>query len=112
MDATLQDLPLFTALATDPNVDTLKHLLRAHGHLSRAQLTQMTGWTERDVRALAEAAGSDIVRGQHGFALFDPLFDAGGADEINRAAEASISQGKKQIRYGMALKRRLHQRIA
>jgi len=105
--ATLE-LPLFRASREDPSVQRLVALLHQYDHLTRRQLCQLTGWTERDVRALAEAAGDDVVRGQAGFSMFYKST----ADEILVAAEIAISQGKKMIRYGVALKRRLHTRIA
>lgn len=102
------ELPLFDADRDDPNVERLVRLLRAHGHLTRTQIRQITGWSERDIRALAEAAGDEIVRGQNGFCLTE----LAGLDEATEAARIAISQGKKMIRYGLALKRRIHARVA
>jgi hypothetical protein len=107
MPTTATELPLFKAQKEDPNVGRFLALLRAYGHLTRKQIGAITGWTERDVRALAEAAGLEVVRGQKGFCLFD----GAAADEILDAAEDSVSQGKKMIRYGLGLKRMLHRRI-
>jgi hypothetical protein len=101
------ELPLFRAVRSDPNVERFLRLLGVYGHLTRRQFAQITGWTEREVRALAEAAGDEVVRGQQGFCLFDNA----PVDEALHAAEDAISQGKKMIRYGLAIKRRLHGRI-
>lgn len=107
MMETAQDMPLFLAAPADPNVDRFLGLLRHYQRLTRRQMSAMTGWSERDIRALAEAAGDQVVRGQAGFTLTET------ADlvEIQHAAEAAISQGKKMIRYGVALRRRAHRRI-
>ena len=103
-----QDLPLFRVSPEAPNVGRLKALLGQYDHLTRAELHKLTSWSERDIRALAEAAGPDVVRGQAGFSLFD----SSSADEVLSAAETAISQGKKMIGSGVGLKRRLHARIA
>ena len=57
--------------------------------------------------AQAEAAGSEVIRGQKGFSLFAKT----GATEILDAAEDAISQGKKMIRYGVTLKTKLHHQV-
>ena len=101
------ELPLFKADADDANVERFLGLLRHYGRLTRRQFVSITGWTERDLRALAEAAGAQVVRGQEGFCLFERA----DAEQVLRAAEAAISQGKRMIRYGLALKRRLHGRV-
>jgi hypothetical protein len=101
------ELPLFKAEKFDPSVGKFLELLAIHGHLTRRRFAELTGWTDRDVRALAEAAGEKVVRGQKGFCLFD----AATIDEALDAAQDAISQGKKMIRYGVALKRRIHGRV-
>lgn len=60
----------------------------------------------RRVRAWAHAAGPDIVKGQKGFNHITNCRDQ--QEEIDHCANQSISQGKEMIRYGLALKRRLH----
>ena len=77
------------------------------GWQTRRQLCEALGWSERQVRETAEALGADVVRGQAGFKLTETI----GRNELSLAlqsADASISQGKIMIRYGLALKRRLH----
>lgn len=101
------ELPLFKADRADPNVERLLRLLAAYGHLTRAQIGRITGWKDRDIRALAEAAGAEVVRGQNGFCLTS----GADLDEILEAARIAISQGKKMIRYGLALKRRVHAKV-
>jgi len=105
------ELPLFRASPDDPNVQRFLRLLEAHGHLTRAKLSAITGWNERQIRMLAEAAGDEVVRGQNGFCLTDRALREN-LGEVQEAAEMSISQGKKMIRYGLGLKRRIHARVA
>jgi hypothetical protein len=55
--------------------------------------------------------GSAIVRGQRGFKLTAELQ----RDDLSaaaQAADAALSQGKRMIRYGLALKRQLHAQIS
>ena len=107
-DSTLNfELPLFRATREDPNVDRFLRLLENYDHLTRKQFHQIAGWSEREVRAMAEAAGSEVIRGQKGFSLFAKT----GATEILDAAEDAISQGKKMIRYGVTLKTKLHHQV-
>ena len=105
------ELPFFDAEREDPNVDRFLRLLGSHGHLTRIQLRQITGWSERDIRSLAEAAGDQVVRGQNGFCLTESAL-RDNLDEVVNSAEIAISQGKKMIRYGVALKRRVHAKVA
>ncbi len=61
------------------------------------------------VRDAAEALGAEVVRGQAGFKLTSQIQSR--SDDLLvalQAADAAISQGKKMIRYGLALKRKLH----
>lgn len=57
----------------------------------------------------AESLGPEIVRGQAGFKLTRQI-DRRSPDFVValQAADAALSQGKHMIRYGLALKRRLH----
>lgn len=89
----------------------LKSLLVACGWQTRQQLSSALGWSERKIRDVAESMGSEIVRGQKGFKLTSDL----GRDDLSaaaQAADAALSQGKRMVRYGLSLKRKLHQRIA
>jgi len=104
------ELPLFRAAPEDPNVERLRELLHTYGWLKREQIVKLTGWSERTVRALAEAMGADVVRGQAGFKLTADLAD----EEIGlglQAARVRIAQGQHELRYGLALLRRLHGRV-
>lgn len=95
----------------EPGIQADQDHLRAHlavtGWQTRSQLCQHFGWTERHLRDVAESMGTDIVRGQLGFKLTASVT----RDDISagiQSAEAFLSQGKRMIRYGLGLKRRLH----
>lgn len=105
-------LPLFRAEPEDPNAQRFLSLLAVHGHLTRKEIAERTGWTERQVRMLAEAAGAEVVRGQNGFQLTAVALAERRVDEVLAAKEAAISQGKKMIAYGIALGRRIHAKVA
>ena len=100
-------LPLFGLDQDDPDVERFLWFLRHYGRLTRKQFMEVAGWDDRHVREAAEAAFDKVVKGQKGFCLTD-LEDI---ETAQQAAEQSISQGKKMVRYGVALKRRLHVRI-
>lgn len=89
--------------------DHLQSYLTIHGWQTRAELTRALGWSERQVRETAESLGAEIVRGQAGFKLTSQI-EKRSPDFLVavQAADAAISQGKKMIRYGLALKRKLH----
>jgi hypothetical protein len=85
--------------------------LRAHleimGWQTRKQLCLALGWSERQVRDVAESMGADIVRGQSGFKLTSQIT----RDDLPQAlqsADAFVSQGTKMIHYALKLKSRLH----
>jgi hypothetical protein len=97
---------------TGDDVDRLTaHLCFARGWQTRQQIGDALGWNERKIRDVAESMGSKIVRGQKGFHLTAsvPREELG---LVVQAADAFISQGKRMIRYGIALKNWLHKQIA
>jgi hypothetical protein len=104
--------PLFMIQSDHPNVRWLVELLRARGWLTRKDILEEAklgggDYHERWVRALVHAAAAEIVKGQRGFNHFSNCT----VEEITRAADQSISQGKLMVHYGIALRRRAHQRI-
>lgn len=99
-------LPWTTPDETDTSTFTM--LLAAHGHLTRRQLADLTGWDERRIRTIAEAAGADVIRGQHGFCLFSRAT----TDEIMETIGRFEGQGTKMLAVAVELRRRLHGRIA
>jgi hypothetical protein len=104
---------LFTqpAPAAEPtDQDHLRAHLKFYGWRTREQICGVLGWTERHLRMVAEEMGTEVVRCQRGFKLRSQL----SREEISAAlqgADAFISQGKKNIRYGLHLKRDLHAMI-
>ena len=93
----------------DPVV--LRRLLTSNDWMTRAQLGFALGWSARRVRAAAEELGPDVVRGQHGFKLTEKIQRAELPDLV-QASDAALSQGKRMIRYGLALRRRGHEVMA
>lgn len=89
--------------------------LRAHLHLmgwrTRRQLVEMLQWSERKIRDVAESMGADVVRGQKGFKLTADLKREDLSAAI-QARDAALSQGRRMIRYGLALGAKLHGRIS
>lgn len=105
------ELKLFKALPSDPHVARLRALLHDHGWQTRAELVDKTGLSERNIRALLEAMGADVVRScVRGFKLTNDLTNDELGDAL-MAANFAISQARHQGNYGVRLKRRLHARI-
>lgn len=107
-----QDFPLFLIRKEDANVAWLIRTLQQHGWMTRKDLLRHINWPATDrnlrwVRALAEAAGAEVVKGQSGFNHVSNCTP----EEISHAANQQIAQGKLMIKYGIALKRRAHQEI-
>lgn len=101
---------LFVEGITEAEVAELRAWLLTHGWQTRRQLAEGLGWSERKIREVAEGMGADIVRGQHGFKLTEQL----GREDLEpakQAADAALSQAKKQEAYGLALLRRIHQLV-
>lgn len=90
-----------------PDADLLRSHLAGTGWQTRAQITRALGWTERQLRSAAESLGPDLVRGQAGFKLTSRL-DREDLPLATQAADAFVSQGKRMIRHGLALRKRLH----
>jgi hypothetical protein len=93
---------------TDAEIGALRAWLAARGWQTRKQLVEALGWSERKIRDVAELMGSEIVRGQNGFKLTEHISREDLPVAV-QACDAAISQGKRMIRYGFQLKKRLHQ---
>jgi hypothetical protein len=92
------------------DLDQLRAHLAAHGWQTRKEIEKSFGWHPRYIRALAEAMGADIVRGQAGFKLTEKIT----REELGAAlqsADAFLSQSKKMAAYAHDLKKRLHSLI-
>lgn len=110
---TQPDLALFRPAPEAPDVQRLLVLLKgAGGWLTRRQICERTGWDERTIRMLAEAAHDDqgplIVRWQKGLCHRD----AAPAEDMQRAGEQFRSQGESMIRDGVAYMRLAHAKLA
>jgi len=106
-----QQLPLLTAgTELECDVEELRRLLLSAGRwLSRREICRLTAWDSRRVRAAAEAAGTDVVRGPRGFAAWEVA--ARDLSEIEHCARIFISQGQRMIEMGLAYQRRLHHQV-
>jgi hypothetical protein len=106
------ELNLFRPGVTPDDVSRLRHWLTSvpRDWQTRRQLTVFLGWSERKLRDVAESMGSEIVRGQRGFKLTADL-ERDDLSSAAQAADAALSQGKRMIRYGLALKRKLHSKL-
>jgi hypothetical protein len=101
-------LPLFAVAADDPRIGRLEAVLRQWGWQTRAELMAKLAWTERDIRAVAEAAGPRrIVRGQKGFNTAGNA----SAEECAAAAGQALAQGRKMLREGLVLRRIAHLKL-
>jgi hypothetical protein len=79
----------------------------AGGWRTREQICEALGWSERHLRQVAESFGPDIIRSQAGFKLTDQAT----RDDVPLALQSCdsfLSQGKRMIRYSMALRKKLH----
>lgn len=101
---------LFSEGITEAEVAELRAWLLTHGWQTRRQLAEGLGWSERKIREVAEGMGADIVRCQHGFKLTEQLTRED-LESAKQAADAALSQAKKQEAYGLALLRRIHQLV-
>lgn len=108
---TATPLELIPEGVADADVATFRAFLLSHGWQTRRQLCEALGWTERTIREVAEACGADVVRGQLGFKLTDQLTREDLTVAL-KASDAAMAQGRKQFRYGVALRRRIHRLIA
>lgn len=105
------ELPFFAAAPGDPDVQWLQDYLRAHGQwMKAAELVALTGdrLDDRALRALAEASAGAVLSGCRGYRHISSAT----AEEIARAADRLISQGRKMIGRGVAIRRRAHQMVA
>lgn len=98
---------LNAARPIEQDAGALRHLLAQHDWLTREQAAAALSWEVRRVRAAAEHLGADIVRGQQGYKLTRNLTRDDLA-AVQQAADAAISQAKKQEAYGLALLHRIH----
>lgn len=107
-EATQLELANLAKHYSEQDMRAFRDQLRANGWQTRRQLCQALGWEERKVRSIAEALGDEIVRGQAGFKLVSMIE----RDELGKAVQArdqAIAQGKRMIRYGYRLGRKIRE---
>ena len=103
----MTQLDLWTGGVTESDISELVSLLRTQGWMHRRQLCPVLGWSERKIRAVAESAPSQIIRGQRGYSVIDRV----DTETLVRCADALKSQGTKMLRVSVAWRRLAHARI-
>jgi hypothetical protein len=101
-------LEMFRPGVTRDDVAELSRWLHRKGWQTRAEIAVNLLWSERKIRDVAESMGASVVRGQNGFKLTADL-DRSELGALTQAADAALSQGKRMIRYGLALRRKGHE---
>ena len=109
-----RDLPLFLVKPGHPNVDLLVNTLaeardwmHAATILERWQ-TPDSEHNRRFIRALAEAAGPEVISGQRGY----KFIGAATPEEIHHAAAWLEAQAKKMSDRACGIRKRAHQLIS
>jgi hypothetical protein len=108
-----QDLaPLFTIKPDHPNVKWMLELVKKNGWMTRKEIIRAAGRPVNDdnirwIRALANACGGKILKGQRGF---KPLED-GTAAEISAVMNQTKSQIGESQRYLLQLMHEYHRRL-
>ncbi len=99
---------LFTSRAprvSDSDVATLIRHLHGHGWQTAKQLSQY-GWTDRKLRAVANASKGRVISGQHGYALIESAT----VDEANHAAAWLERQAAEMQRRARDIRKAMHKR--
>lgn len=95
--------------AVDPaDIDRLKAQLAGQGWQSCATISQATGWTDRKIRALANAAAGAVISGQRGYRLTSEATPA----EIRHAWTWLASQGDAMRLRAHQIRTQAHQQIS
>ena len=97
-------------LFCSPNTTTenpLAHALRGQGWVPARKICLWLNLSDRTIRAYAEQSEGEIISGQNGYKLADEAT----IDEINHASNWLISQAKKMLGRGIAIKRKAHTRL-
>lgn len=74
------------------------------GKWATARHLSVAGYTDRKLRAIAEASNGRIISGQKGYALLENCTP----DEIDHAAGWLESQGKKMLQRAARIRARFH----
>ena len=87
----------------------LRAWLSTHGWQTRQQMGEGLGWNDRKIRAVGQAMGTEVVRGQHGYTLLDLVPDEE-LHKVEHAAQAILSQSRNNEAYGLGLLRAVAER--
>lgn len=102
------ELRPFQSSPADPNAAELRRILRERpAWLSARDLAKLTGWSDRQIRQLANASDGWIISGQAGY---KHVLNAT-QEEVHHSSAWLISQGKQMIRRGLDQRRRAHSLI-
>ena len=102
------ELQMFKAEADDPNVRHLLEILANHGSwLTARQIEHLTQWSERQIRAYAEASEGRIISGQHGYKHTRHATP----EEVHHAAAWLEAQAAKMATRAAAIRKRAHQLV-
>jgi hypothetical protein len=107
MKLTTLELPFLAAAPSDPDVVWLQEYLRENGGwVKAAALSEVTGGRldDRQLRALASASDGAVISSCHGYRHISTAT----AEEIARASDRLISQGREMIDRGVGIRRRAH----
>lgn len=77
--------------------------LNGKGWMRAAEIAEQTEIDDRRMRVIAEKSDGRIISGQNGYRFYDAVTPP---EEADRSSNWLISQGKKMIRRGMAIRRR------
>lgn len=108
---TQPELPIFSIPADDSNVAWLVDLLREQKcWMTAKRIIELSGdrLSDRDIRALAEAASGDLLSGQKGYRHISHATP----EEIHHAAAWLESQASKMALRAQRIRRRAHQILA
>lgn len=106
MSAAQQDFTgsLFRVEETDPRVEEFVGWLAGRGWVTAAQIEGAKDWSDRDIRALAEASEGRVISGQRGYKLTREA----NPDEASQAADWLKNQGQKMMARAVKIQRVFH----
>ncbi len=106
MSAAQQDFTssLFRVEETDTRVDEFVAWLAGRGWVTAAQIEDAKDWSDRDIRAFAEASDGRVISGQKGYKLTREA----NPDEACQAADWLKNQGHKMIARAVKIQRVFH----
>ncbi len=98
----------FSQRPPKPSVDEVEAVcafLAGKGWIKASQIETEIEINDRRMRVIAEKSDGRILSSHEGYRLFEPTTSMA---EAERAANRLISQGKKMIMRGVAIRRRFH----